>query len=185
MTGFSQGENNQSCPNLQLATLLGCGKLASWPADANSRVRQVGSRQVGKLLQVNGLRGNLEMQLAGSFPTCRSTRKLDPKKEPLKCDKLADRATGRAATADTGRAMDFHDIKGDCSMSALTTPEATVQGLTVKQLWGRLWYSANRVDEVSGTEQTAAQRWFDACWSELIGRGEARLKMFNQGEELR
>ncbi len=67
-----------------------------------------------------------------------------------------------------------------------TTPETTVKGLSTKQVWGRLWYSANRVDELVGQEQTAAQRWFDACWGELIERGEARLKMFNnQGEGMR
>lgn len=89
MTSSNRGENHRACPNLQLATLLGCGKLASWEGDTNSRVRQVGYRQVGKLRRINDLQPHIGMQLAGPFPTCQSTGKLATKKRSIRHDKLS------------------------------------------------------------------------------------------------
>lgn len=100
MTGYSSSENDRARPNLQPATPIGCGKLASWPAYANSPMRQVGLRQVGKLRHIRKLQPHIEVQLAEQFSTCRTAGKLDAAARPKKGGKLTayDASNQTAAT---------------------------------------------------------------------------------------
>lgn len=88
MTGSSSSENDRARPNLQPATPIGGGKLASWPTDANPPLRQVSLRQVDKLRHIRELQPHIEVQLAEQFSTCRSAGKLDPVARPKKGGKL-------------------------------------------------------------------------------------------------
>ena len=67
--------------------------------------------------------------------------------------------------------------------TAPATKEEVVKQLTTRQLWGKLWFSTNRVDEVCGQDQATAQAWADTCWTELVERGEVRFRMFGGEHE--
>ncbi len=65
--------------------------------------------------------------------------------------------------------------------------QTDIQSLTSRELWGKLWFSLNRADEVTlDWKVQAAQRHADAAWDELIRRGERlRFNFRDQREEMR
>ncbi len=62
-----------------------------------------------------------------------------------------------------------------------------IEAMTSRELWGKLWFSLNRADEVTlDWKVQAAQRHADAAWDELVRRGERlRLNFRDQREEMR